>query len=122
MSNFNPQELEYLASQQLGRLATVNPHGHPQIAPVGFRYNSELDVIDIGGRRMAQSKKYRNILNNNHIAFVVDDVLPPWKPRGIEIRGVAETVSEGGKDLFGDRGGRDYWDKRLYPHQACTDY
>jgi len=120
MSNFSAKELEYLLSQRLGRLATINPAGQPQNAPVGFRYNPELDTIDIGGRAMSQTKKFRNILKNNHVAFVVDDVLPPWKPRGVEIRGIAEPVYQGGKDIFGDRGGRDYWDDaflRIKPTQ-----
>jgi pyridoxamine 5'-phosphate oxidase family protein len=120
MSNFRPKELEYLRGQRLGRLATVNSAGHPQIAPVGFRYNPELDTIEIGGRAMSQTKKFRNILKNNQVAFVVDDVLPPWKPRGVEIRGTAEAVYQGGKDIFGDRGGRDYWDDvfvRITPTQ-----
>jgi pyridoxamine 5'-phosphate oxidase family protein len=101
MSHFSPKELEYLKSQRLGRLATVSPQGQPQIAPVGFRYNAELDTIDIGGRFMSTSKKFRNVAENNRVAFVVDDVQPPWKPRGVEIRGIAETVAEGGKDIFG---------------------
>ena len=120
MSNFRPKELDYLQSQRLGRLATVSPDGQPQNAPVGFRYNPELDTIDIGGRAMSKTKKFRNILKNNRVAFVVDDVLPPWQPRGVEIRGNAEPVYQGGKDLFGDRGGRDYWDDvfiRIRPTQ-----
>jgi len=103
MSVFTDKEIEYLLSQRLGRLATINPEGKPQIAPVGFRYNPELDVIDIGGRSMSTSKKFRNILKNPNVSFVVDDVLPPWKPRGIEIRGAAQTLPTGGKAMFGDR-------------------
>jgi pyridoxamine 5'-phosphate oxidase family protein len=30
---------------------------------------------------------------------VVDDVLPPWRPRGIEVRGRAEVVTDGGQSL-----------------------
>ena len=101
MSVFTDKELEYLKGQKLGRLATISPTGKPQIAPVGFRYNAELDAIEIGGRFMSQSKKYRNILKNPRVAFVVDDVLPPWQPRGVEIRGSAEAVPTGGKKLFG---------------------
>ena len=120
MSHFSPKELEFLQSQRLGRLATVNPSGQPQNAPVGFRYNPELDAIDIGGRAMSKTQKFRNILKNNRVAFVVDEVLPPWKPRGVEIRGVAEPVYQGGKDIFGSAGGRDYWDDvflRIRPTQ-----
>jgi pyridoxamine 5'-phosphate oxidase family protein len=101
MSVFSDNELDYLRSQRLGRLATIRPDGSPQIAPVGYRYNAELDVVDIGGRFMSRSKKYRNILNNPHISLVIDDVLPPWQPRGVEIRGIAQALPTGGKDLFG---------------------
>ena len=101
MSVFSDNEREYLRSQRLGRLATVRPEGTPQIAPVGFRYNAELDVIDIGGRFMSQTKKFRNIQHNPHVSLVIDDVLPPWQPRGVEIRGTAQTLPTGGKALFG---------------------
>jgi len=50
---------------------------------------------------MSQSKKYRNIQKNPLVSFVVDDVLPPWKPRGVEIRGSAEALPTGGKEFFG---------------------
>lgn len=102
MSVFTPKELEFLLSQRLGRLATVNPEGKPQNAPVAFRYNAELDVIEIGGRFMSQSKKYKNVLKNPNVAFVVDDVIPePWQVRGVEIRGTAESFPTGGKLIFG---------------------
>lgn len=101
MSVFTDNELEYLHSQRLGRLATVRPDGKPQVAPVGFRYNAELDVIDIGGRFMSQSKKFRNLQQNPNVSLVIDDVLPPWKPRGVEIRGTAQALPSGGQGLFG---------------------
>ncbi len=103
MSNFTPKEIEYLSTQRLGRLATVNPDGKPQIAPVGFRYNPELDVIEIGGRAVSKTKKFRNIQTNKNVAFVIDDVQPPWRPRGIEIRGTAQALTTGGKAVFGGR-------------------
>ncbi|GHO49402.1 PPOX class F420-dependent oxidoreductase [Ktedonospora formicarum] len=96
MSRFSEAELTYLKSQRLGRLATVNKHGEPQVAAVGFRYNSELDTIDIGGFNMSTSQKFRNIARNRMAAIVIDDVLPPWKTRSLEIRGLAEALSEGG--------------------------
>jgi pyridoxamine 5'-phosphate oxidase family protein len=101
MSVFTEKEIGYIRSQRLGRLATVRPDGTPQIAPVGFRYNAELDMIEIGGRFMSQTKKFRNILQNPNVALVIDDVLPPWQPRGIEIRGTAQVLNTGGKPLFG---------------------
>ena len=99
MSVFTPAEIEYLKSQRLGRLATVNGKGEPHVVPVGFRYNPEMDTIDIGGHNIAQSKKFRDAARYGRVAFVVDDVLPPWKPRGIEIRGHAEVFSTGGQEI-----------------------
>lgn len=121
MSNFTPKELQYLASQRLGRLATINEKNEPQNAPVGFRYNVELDVIDIGGRMMNQTKKFRNVQQNAAVSLVIDDVLPPWIPRGIEIRGTAEALGVGGKSIFAQGGASaDYWDEafiRITPTQ-----
>jgi pyridoxamine 5'-phosphate oxidase family protein len=101
MSIFTDKEIEYLRSQRLARLATVQPEGKPQIAPVGFRYDAEQDAIYIGGQYLSRSKKFRNILNNPHVALVIDDVLPPGPPRGVEIRRIADTVETGGNALFG---------------------
>lgn len=102
MSNFTQMEIEYMQSQRLGRLATVNAEGEPHVAPVGFRYNAELDTIDIGGHNMSKSKKFRDAAKRGHVAFVIDDVLPPWKPRGVEIRGRAETHTTGGQAVNAD--------------------
>jgi pyridoxamine 5'-phosphate oxidase family protein len=101
MSVFTEKEIEYILSQRLGRLATIRPDGTPQIAPVGFHYNAEHDVIEIGGRFMSRSKKFHNIQRNPNVAFVIDDVLPPWQPRFVEIRGTAQPLPTGGKALFG---------------------
>ena len=117
MSVFSDLEIEYLKSQRLGRLATINPAGLPQNSPVGFRYNPDLDVIEIGGRFMSQSKKFRNILHNPNVAFVVDDVQPPWKVRGVEIRGTAVTLPSGGKEIFGANYQADEAIIRITPRQ-----
>ncbi|HET9222139.1 MAG TPA: PPOX class F420-dependent oxidoreductase [Roseiflexaceae bacterium] len=101
MSVFTDNERAYLQSQQLARLATVRADGTPQIAPVGFRYNADLDVIDIGGRFLSQTKKFCNIQQNPHVALVIDDVQPPWQVRGVEIRGIAQTLATGGQAMFG---------------------
>ena len=97
MSKFSEEELEYLRTQRLGRLATVNERGEPQVAAVGFRYNPEFDTIDIGGLDMANTQKYRNVARNGQASLLVDDLLPPWKPRGLEIRGHAEALTDGGQ-------------------------
>ncbi len=102
MSRFTTAEVEYLQSQRLGRLATVNEKGDLHVVPVGFRYNPEQDTIDIGGHNIVNSKKYREALRHGRVAFVVDDVLPPWKPRFVEARGTVQAVAEGGKEIVKD--------------------
>jgi pyridoxamine 5'-phosphate oxidase family protein len=99
MSAFTQKEIEYLRDQRLGRLATVNGKGEPHVVPVAFRYNDELDAIDIGGHNFAKSKKYRDARATGRAAFVVDDVLPPWRARGVEVRGRAEVFGEGGEEI-----------------------
>lgn len=82
MTVLDDAETVYLAGQRLGRLATLGPGGAPQVRPVGFRYDPELGVIDIGGMNMAASRKYRNVLADGRVSFVVDDLATtePWRP------------------------------------------
>jgi len=91
---FTPAELDYLRSQPLGRLATVDADGAPQVNPVGFRITSSGDVL-IGGYAMATTRKYRNVAATGRAALVIDDLASrdPWTVRGIEIRGRAEATT-----------------------------
>jgi pyridoxamine 5'-phosphate oxidase family protein len=91
-----PEQLDCLAGQRLGRLATVDAAGAPQNNPVGFRYNPDLGTIDIAGWNMGRSRKFRNLAKNNRVAFVIDDIasVQPWRVRCLEIRGTAETLTE----------------------------
>jgi len=54
LSVFTPEELEYLQSQRLGRIATAGPDHQPHVVPVRFRYNPDTDTIDIGGHQFAK--------------------------------------------------------------------
>lgn len=99
MSRFTPNEIEYLQSQRLARLATIGANGDLHVVPLGFRYNPETDTIDIGGHNFASSKKYRDALRYGRVALVVDDVQPPWRPRFVEVRGSVEALGGGGKDI-----------------------
>lgn len=101
MSVFTPAEIAYLQSQRLGRIATAGPDGQPHVVPVGFRYNSSLDTIDVGGHDFTKRKKFRDVQHNPRVAIVIDDLVSvsPWTVRGIEIRGEAEILSAGGKAL-----------------------
>jgi pyridoxamine 5'-phosphate oxidase family protein len=91
-------EIDYLQAQRLGRLATVQPDGSPQVKPVGFRYNPDLGTIDISGFRMSASQKFRNVSRDGRAALVVDDIAStqPWRVRFLEIRGNAEAIDTAG--------------------------
>jgi pyridoxamine 5'-phosphate oxidase family protein len=100
MSVFSDAEIDYLGSQRLGRLATIGKDGMPHVVPVAFRYNRDADTIDIGGHDFAQRKKFRDVTRTGVAALVVDDVLPPWQPRAVEVRGEAITLDTGGKAIM----------------------
>lgn len=117
MSHFSPKELEYLQSQRLGRLATINAAGEPHVVPVGFRYNTDLDTIDLGGRFMGQSKKFRDAGRNERVAFVVDDFSPGGQPRGVEVRGRAQVLMTGGQEI---RSGFDPEFIRIFPTRIVS--
>lgn len=99
MSVFTPNEVAYLRGQRTGRLATVDAHGNPHVVPVGYLYNEALDTIDIAGWGMGGSKKLRDVRRDGRVAFVVDDVAGPRHPRGVEVRGRAEALDTGGREI-----------------------
>jgi pyridoxamine 5'-phosphate oxidase family protein len=66
----------------------------PHVVPLGWRYNPGLDVIDIGGQDFGRSRKFHNARRNPNVALVIDDVLPPWRPRCVMIRGTGEALAE----------------------------
>ncbi len=93
---FTVQELDYLAGQRLGRLATVDARGTPQNNPVGFFVDRDTGDVLIGGTALAHTRKFRNVEATGVAAFVVDDLAStdPWTVRGIEIRGSAEALHD----------------------------
>jgi pyridoxamine 5'-phosphate oxidase family protein len=117
-SSLSADVIAYLQSQRLGRLATVDRDGAPQNNPVGFRYNDEFGTIDIGGRNMGATRKFRNIAGNPKVAFVVDDLasVQPWRPRCVEIRGQAEAL----RDVAGQSSGLSAEIIRIYPERVIS--
>ncbi|WP_283136460.1 PPOX class F420-dependent oxidoreductase [Rhizohabitans arisaemae] len=91
MTTFSQVELDFLADAKLlGRLATVGADGMPHIAPVGWSVSG--NTVEIRGRNFAATKKFRDVRRTGVAAIVIDEVLPPWRPRGVEVRGNAEAV------------------------------
>jgi pyridoxamine 5'-phosphate oxidase family protein len=95
VSVFTRAELEYMVGgRQLGRIATVGANGTPHVVPVGWIYNAASDTIDVGGRDLQETKKFRDVARTGRVAIVIDDLesVDPWRPRGIEVRGPGEAI------------------------------
>jgi len=99
-SIFTQKEIEYLKSQRLARIATapaqLQESTQPDVVPVGFDFDGEY--LYVGGMNLVKSTKFRNALQNNKVAIVVDDLksIDPWDPRGIRIYGIADIVTRQG--------------------------
>src|SRR5256714_645963 len=92
---FTDAERRYLSDFRLGRIATVGRDGTPHVAPVGWSYDPEHEVIEVGGRDFARSKKYHDVKRSGRAAIVIDDL--PAIP-GREVAGVVDGVGPGVDD------------------------
>ncbi|HET6737905.1 MAG TPA: PPOX class F420-dependent oxidoreductase [Kribbella sp.] len=96
--SFNDDELEYLRTQRIARIATVGADGQPDAAPVGFEYDGTH--LYIGGVDPVKTRKFRNVRAGNAKVAVLLDDLPstdPWIPRYLRIYGTAELVERTGR-------------------------
>lgn len=108
MSAFSAEELAYLRERRLGRIATVGKDGTPHVTPVGmWSVTDDAAAIEVGGHEVSRTKKYRDVERSGRAAIVVDDLVStnPWHVRGVEVRGRAEAVPDGGGliRIFPDR-------------------
>lgn len=94
-TQFTPAELRFLLGERhLARLATIQSDGQPHVVPVGWSYDAETGTIIVSGRDFANTRKFHNAKANPKVAIVIDDVLPPWRPRCVMVQGVAEAVEQ----------------------------
>lgn len=89
---FTQNEIAYLNSQPLARIATASGGGQPDVAPVGFDFDGEFFYVS--GRNNKRTLKYKNAQSNEQAALVVDDLatVKPWRPRGIKVHGRVDLV------------------------------
>lgn len=98
---FNDNELTFLRSQRLARLATVEPDGQPNVDAVGFEFDGARFII--GGHNLPGTRKYRSVAaGNDLVSLIIDDLesVDPWRPRGIKLHGSARIERLGGQ--FGE--------------------
>ena len=93
---FTADEYRYLAARRDGRLVTIGAGDAPQIHPVSFRIDADGGAIEIGGPRIRDSQKYRNIRRDPSVSLIVDDESASLHgadaagARAIQIHGMAD--------------------------------
>ena len=106
------REITFLASQRLGRIATVDPRGRPRLVATGFAVNAERGTIELGGFNLAITRRVEDIRTNPHVSLIVDDVdvtSGSWHVRGVEIRGTAAFHASGAPSALGGNVSRHGW-------------
>src|SRR5947209_14465100 len=85
---------DILNSTALAHIATIGPHGEPQVNPVWFGWDGQ-------NLRFSQTKtrqKLRNIAREPRVAISIVDPVNPY--RYLEIRGVVVEVADDSNNEF----------------------
>ena len=91
--SFTEEEIAYLRTQRLARIATVSADGQPDAMPVGYQFDGTYFYV--GGMNPVKTRKFRNVQGGNtKVALVIDDLVSvnPWTVRGLRIYGNAELL------------------------------
>jgi pyridoxamine 5'-phosphate oxidase family protein len=136
---FTDDDLSYLRSQGLARLATIAPDGQPDVVPVAYEYEEGQFWVGGSGASVTTTRKFRNVAAGaDRVALVIDDVVSfdPFIARGIRVYGIArgpvERVGMIGPGLFlgiapteswswnmeGEPVGQEWYPTRHARHQA----
>ncbi|MEU6877317.1 PPOX class F420-dependent oxidoreductase [Streptomyces sp. NPDC046712] len=96
--SFTDDEIAYLRSQPLARLATLSPDGRqPDVVPVAFEYDGGAFWVGGTGPAIGRTRKFRNIrAGHREVALVVDDLVSfdPFVARSVRVYGRAEDPVE----------------------------
>lgn len=94
---FTDDEVAFLTQSRLARVATASVEGQPHVVPVVYEFDGTAFYFT--GWKLEKSLKFQNLVQNKKVAMVIDDLVTvsPWRPRGVEVRGVAELGREGGR-------------------------
>ncbi len=91
--SFTEEEVAYLRSQPVARIATVGEDGQPDVVPVALEFDGAHFWVGGPGPSFLATRKVRNVTAGHHqVALVVDDVvsLDPFIARGIRLYGMAD--------------------------------
>lgn len=96
--SFTAEEIAYMRSQPLARVATLSPDGRqPDVVPLAFEYDSTYFWVGGTGAAVAGTRKFRNVrAGHREVALVIDDLvsLDPFIARGVRVYGRAEEPVE----------------------------
>ena len=90
---FTDEEVAFIRSQPLARVATVSSDGQPDVVPVTFEFDGFHFLI--GGFDPERTRRTRNVdQGNDKVALVIDDLasVRPWSPRYLRVYGTVELV------------------------------
>jgi len=90
---FSEQELAFLRTQRIVRIATVAPDGQPTVDAVGFSFDGTRFYV--GGFNITATRKYKNVVaGNTEVSLVIDELksVQPWQALGIRVHGEAEAL------------------------------
>ena len=95
--SFTAEEITYLRSQPIARLATLGPDQQPDVVPLAFEFDEKFFWVGGSGSTVLDTRKFRNLIAGaNKVALVVDDMVSfdPFIARCIRVYGIAEGPFE----------------------------
>jgi coenzyme F420-0:L-glutamate ligase/coenzyme F420-1:gamma-L-glutamate ligase len=100
MITFTDEQITFLQTQRVGRLATSDAAGRPHVIPVCYAYDGATFYIalDTKPKRVAPQrlKRVHNILENPQVALVIDRYSEDWSELAyLLIRGTAGLLPPG---------------------------
>ena len=90
--SFTDEEIAYLRSQPIARLATIGEEQQPDVVPVGFEFDGVHFWVGGSGETVLRTRKFRNVAAGaGKVALVIDDMVSfdPFIVRGIRVYGDA---------------------------------
>src|SRR4051794_41982694 len=94
---FSDEEIAYLQSQPVARLATVNADGQPDVVPVAFELDGPYIWVGGVGPAVAKTPKLRNIgAGRTKVSLVADGLvsMEPFIARAVRADGAAGPPAE----------------------------
>ena len=90
---FTDDEVQFIRSHGIARLATVGEDGQPDVVPVAIEFDGVHFWVGGSGASFLRTRKVGNVrAGRAKVALVVDDLpsLDPFVARGIRVYGLAD--------------------------------